>query len=96
MTMSPFEAMMLICFGISWPISIIKQLRVKQVQGKSPIFAAVVGLGYVAGITHKILYSRDIVLALYVLNLVMVSTDLALYIYYSRKNRQQSTETANA
>ena len=35
--MSPFEALMLICFGLSWPVSILKALRTK-VSGKSPLY----------------------------------------------------------
>jgi len=80
--MSVFEAMMLICFGISWPISILKSIRTKHVLGKSPLFMAILCLGYMSGITHKILYSRDWIVFLYVFNLVMVATDLALYFWY--------------
>ncbi len=77
--MSVFEAFMLVCFGISWPISIIKALRTRMVQGKSPLFMAIVCLGYLSGITHKLCYSLDWVILLYVLNLAMVGFDLYLY-----------------
>ena len=33
-----FELLMVLCFGISWPISIIKTLKTKCVSGKSPLF----------------------------------------------------------
>ena len=82
--MSPFEAIMLLCFGISWPISIAKSLRVKHVQGKSPVFSAVIAIGYMSGIIHKVFYNFDWILFLYALNLVMVTTDLVLYFHYSR------------
>ena len=36
-------------------------------------------IGYVAGIINKILYSNDIVLYLYILNLSMVSIDAILW-----------------
>ena len=36
--MNFFEATMLICFGVSWPVSIAKALRTKEVAGKSPWF----------------------------------------------------------
>ncbi|HOD99700.1 MAG TPA: hypothetical protein PLD40_00360 [Kiritimatiellia bacterium] len=80
--MSIFEAGMLICFGISWPISIAKSIRTKVVVGKSPLFMAILCLGYASGIAHKWLYSRDPVIALYTLNLLLVATDLALYFKY--------------
>ena len=80
--MSIFEAGMLICFGISWPISIAKSIRTKVVVGKSPLFMAILCLGYASGIAHKWLYSLDPVIALYTLNLLLVATDLALYFKY--------------
>jgi hypothetical protein len=77
--MSPFEIGMLICFGISWPVSILKSLRTRTVEGKSPLFMAIVCLGYVCGIIHKIVYNSDWVVILYALNLLMVLADLSLY-----------------
>jgi hypothetical protein len=82
--MSLFEALMLVCFGFSWPVSIAKALRTKVVAGKSPVFMAIVCLGYVSGIVHKALYAFDWVIALYAINLVMVVFDLVLYFAYSR------------
>lgn len=70
---------MLLCFGAAWPFSIIKSYKSKSVAGKSPYFLIVVIAGYISGIINKILYSNDIVMYLYILNLLMVATDLALY-----------------
>jgi hypothetical protein len=77
-----FEALMLICFGVSWPVSIAKSLRTRVVAGKSPAFMAIVCLGYVSGTLHKLLYSFDWVMALYVANMLMVAFDLFLYFRY--------------
>ncbi len=85
--MSIFEALMLLCFGLSWPISIAKALRTKKVEGKSPVFMAVICLGYLSGILHKLLYALDWVIALYILNLVMVAADLVLYFRYLPRGR---------
>jgi hypothetical protein len=82
--MSIFEAAMLVCFGLSWPISIAKSLRTKVVSGKSPLFMAIVCVGYVSGIIHKALYAFDWVILLYTVNLMMVLVDLALYRRYAR------------
>jgi hypothetical protein len=82
--MSIFEIIMLACFGVSWPISIVKSLKTRVVAGKSPLFMGIVILGYAAGITHKILYSRDWVVALYILNLLLVAVDMALYFRFSK------------
>jgi hypothetical protein len=80
---SLFEAVMVVCFGISWPISIAKTLRTKVVAGKSPMFMAIVCIGYLSGVVHKLLFSRDWITILYLTNLVMVAIDLALYRKYS-------------
>lgn len=83
--MSVFEIGMLVAFGFSWPISISKALRTKKVAGKSPLFMIIIMLGYVSGILHKVFYSYDFVLWLYVLNLLMVGFDLFLYLRYRTK-----------
>ena len=85
--MSIYEAIMLICFGASWPVSIWRTYKVKNPVGKSVIFLLLIIIGYVAGIINKILGTLDWVLWLYVLNLVMVSSDMILVIYY-RKLRE--------
>ena len=84
--MSVFEVMMLVCFGVSWPISIAKALRTKRVAGKSPLFMSIVIAGYASGIMHKIFYSFDWVIWLYGLNAVLVAIDMSLYFRYSRKS----------
>ena len=80
--MSIFEATMLVCFGISWPVSIAKALRTKVVSGKSPLFMAIVCLGYVCGVLHKAFYSCDWIIALYAVNMILVAVDLFLYFRY--------------
>ena len=77
--MSIFEAGMLLCFGAAWPTSIVKSLKSRSTQGKSVTFLFIVLVGYVFGIIHKILYSMDIVLIFYIINLIMVSTDTLIY-----------------
>jgi hypothetical protein len=80
--MSVFEIGMLLCFGAAWPFSIYKSLRTKDVRGKSLAFMIIVFAGYVSGILHKILYNYDAVVYLYMLNGLMVTVDIALYIRY--------------
>lgn len=80
--MSIFEATMLICFGMSWPISIAKSVRTKVVTGKSPLFMVLLCFGYLCGVIHKLLYSMDWVILLYTLNMVLVAIDLTLYFRY--------------
>ncbi|MDR0604915.1 MAG: hypothetical protein LBG80_11495 [Bacteroidales bacterium] len=80
------EMMMLLCFAVGWPVSIIKTLRTKIVKGKSSLFMVIVILGYVFGIIYKITSGFDWVSYIYIFNIVIVCTDLFLYFYYS-KNR---------
>lgn len=77
--MSIFEIIMLICFGLAWPFSIYKSYKSRDTKGKSVLFLFIVVVGYIAGIIHKLLYSRDGVVFLYLLNSIMVSTDIILY-----------------
>lgn len=77
--MSVFEIIMLVCFGAAWPLSIYKSYTSQSVAGKSVFFLYVIMLGYVSGIINKLLYNYDWVVFLYVLNLIMVTTDLLLY-----------------
>ncbi|HBT78547.1 MAG TPA: hypothetical protein DEB39_16865 [Planctomycetaceae bacterium] len=80
--MSWFEIGMLVCFAASWPVSIYKTWALKLGTAKSRSFILLVAVGYGCGIMHKILYSFDVVLLLYVFNLVLVLIDLGLVAYY--------------
>ena len=80
--------MFLLCFAVSWPISIVRSLRTKVVIGKSPIFMSLIILGYIFGIIHKLLYYRDFVIWLYVFNATLVATDLILYFVFIKRNRE--------
>ncbi len=77
--MSIFEALMLVCFGSAWPFSIYKSYTSRSNKGKSLFFLIIVEIGYLSGITHKLLYSYDLVLFLYLLNALLVFIDLLLY-----------------
>jgi hypothetical protein len=67
-----FESLMLICFGISWPISVWKSYTSRSTKGKSVIFTSAIILGYIAGICGKIAGDNiNYVLALYILNLLV-------------------------
>jgi lipopolysaccharide export LptBFGC system permease protein LptF len=82
-----FEGAMLICFGLGWPVAILKTLRVKRVEGKSLPFLVLIFCGYLAGIVSKLfrLHAHgylEPVTALYVLNAVMVGIEVLLYMRY--------------
>lgn len=77
--MSIFEAIMLICFGFSWPLSIYKSYKSRQTGGKSVIFLYLIFIGYIAGVINKLINGADLVTFLYILNGLMVSADILLY-----------------
>ena len=87
--MSIFEVIMLLCFGAAWPFSIYKSYTSRSASGKSVGFLIIILIGYVAGILNKLYYSFDFVIYLYVLNFLMVFTDMCLY-YRNKKLEQES------
>ena len=82
-----FEIIMIVSFGASWPLNVIKSYRARTAKGKSLGFLCLIFFGYIAGITSKLInpdYMANFgekwyVLFFYVLNLLMVGADLILY-----------------
>jgi hypothetical protein len=91
---SVFEIMMLACFGAAWPVAIYKSVKTRAIAGKSLPFLLIIVVGYVAGILNKILYHYDAVLYLYVLNVGMVSVDIALYLRNRRYHQRREQASA--
>ena len=89
-----FEAGMLLCFGAAWPLNIYKSVKSRTAAGRSMMFQWAILVGYICGIIHKILYSNDIVLYLYILNLVMVAIDTVLYLRNKKLDRQRAQQQA--
>ena len=87
--MGIFEFLMLCCFGFSWPFSIAKSLKSKSAKGKSLGFMLLVEAGYVFGIVHKLLYSRNWVIWAYVVLFLVVAVDIALYFRNSALDRRR-------
>ena len=82
------ECVMLICFGISWPISVYKSLKTRSTVGKCVAFTVAILVGYTAGIAGKIISGNlKYVLVLYFINFAVVSVDLALY-FINRKREK--------
>lgn len=71
---------MLICFGISWPISLIKNIKAGTAKNMSLQFNLLIIVGYLAGITAKILSGNTgYVLVAYIVNLIAVSANVVVY-----------------
>lgn len=78
--MSPYEVLMLVCFGFAWPPSIYKSWKSRETGGKSLVFMLIVEVGYLAGMLNKVFYHYDLVIWLYGLNFAMVLVDILLYL----------------
>lgn len=77
---SIFEAIMLICFGLSWPLNVIKAYKAKTTKGTSLPFIFLIIFGYISGITAKLVTNQiNYVLAVYLINLVIVSLNVVVY-----------------
>ena len=75
------EVMMLVCFGLSWPFNIMKSWKSRTAKGKSLLFECCVIIGYCCGLAGKIIGGKiTSVVAVYVLDILMVSVDLLLTI----------------
>ena len=82
------EFAMLFAFGFSWPFAIWRTYRAKRVDGKSPQFMFIVIFGYICGIAAHLVEGTKLWLCfVYIIDIALVSTDLALYFHYSGKNR---------
>jgi hypothetical protein len=87
-----FEVLMVVSFGISWPLSILKSYRAKTTQGKSLFFLLMILAGYAFGITSKFLSGKiTYVLFFYCLNFVMVATDIGLYFRNLKLDHSKTT-----
>ncbi|MDR2505078.1 MAG: hypothetical protein LBD16_03120 [Oscillospiraceae bacterium] len=74
------EACMVVCFGLSWPVSILKSVKSRTAKGKSVTFSYFILVGYLCGIVSKLAAGRiTYVFVFYIINLVAVSADVALY-----------------
>ena len=85
-----FEVMMLLCFGLSWPANIMKSLRSRTAKGKSLMFEALVVIGYLCGLAGKFISGNvTYVVAVYILDICMVSTDLCLTLRNTKLDKER-------
>ena len=82
------EIIMILSFGASWPMNVVKSYKARSAKGKSISFLILIFLGYVAGIASK--FANEVymasfaekwyVLVFYFINITMVSADILLYV----------------
>lgn len=72
---------MLVCFGLSWPINLIKAYKMRTAKSTSLPFILLILTGYIAGIAAKIVNGQTgYVLYVYLLNLAIVLVNIIVYI----------------
>ena len=97
-----FEIIMIVSFGASWPMNVLKSYKARTAKGKSLGFLCLIFFGYIAGIISKFMNEAYMasfadkwyVLFFYFLNLIMVGADLILYFRnkkLDKKNEAQFT-----
>lgn len=92
------EVVMIVSFGLSWPMNVVKSWKARTAKGKSLAFLCFIFFGYIAGIASKLLNeaymasfaTKWYVLIFYILNLIMVSADLVLYVRNKRLDKLAS------
>lgn len=74
------ESIMLICFGLSWPMSVVKNIKAHTAKSMSLPFILLIITGYVAGISAKLInHNYSYVLVIYFFNLLVVSINVVVY-----------------
>ena len=93
-----FEIVMIVSFGASWPMNVMKSYKARSAKGKSITFLALIFFGYIAGITSKLVNvdymanfaSKWYVLFFYVLNFIMVGADIVMYVRNLKLDRERA------
>lgn len=90
------EAFTILCFGLSWPISIRKSLVSKTAKGKSLFFEVFLLIGYAIGIFRKVIQLTVLGCSgaifflsffFYILNFAEICFDVCLYFRNCRYDR---------
>ena len=95
------EVIMIVSFGASWPLNLMKSYKARTAKGKSIAFLLLIFFGYIAGIVSKLCnptYMSEIgekwyVIFFYVLNFVMVGADLCMYFRNRRLDALRERES---
>ena len=90
------EALMILCFGLSWPMSVYKSYKSRTAKGKSLLFEVFIFIGYVFGIARKILqismgegngWIFYMAFIFYIFNIGLITIDMLLYIRNTRLDK---------
>lgn len=88
-----FELFMIVCFGVSWPLNILKAWRARTAKGSSVQFYFLILAGYLFGITSKAIKLRHgiatpgYVWFFYILNSLIVTVGILVWFRNRRLDR---------
>lgn len=92
---------MILCFGLSWPLSIYKSWTSRTAKGKSLYFEVFIWIGYIFGIANKFIsYMNNpdkdwiffLAWAFYFLNIAEITVDMVLYFRNVKLDKKRETE----
>lgn len=94
------EITMILLFGCSWPLNVIKSYKARTTKGKSILFLLFIFVGYIAGIASKFtneaymasFADKWYVLVFYFINITMVSIDILLYLRNLKLDRKNQVK----
>lgn len=101
---SIMEMLMVVCFGISWPLNISKAWKARTAKGTSILFYWFIWSGYVFAMIGKAVLIADhapqrwyvtvpwYVLFFYVLNTLMVTVGILIYFRNKRLDQLRGAE----
>ena len=96
-----FELIMIVSFGVSWPLNIYKAWKARSAKGTSVLFYFFIVIGYLFGIASKIIRQQRGITSpfyvwfFYVLNTLMVSAGIVLWFRNRRLDRIAERESGN-
>ena len=98
------EIIMIVSFGCSWPVNVVKSYKSRTTKGKSLMFLCLIFFGYIAGITSKLVNEAYMasfsqkwyVLIFYILNFLMVGADIIMYVRNYRLDQKRKADVASA
>ena len=94
------EIIMVLSFGASWPLNVMKSYKARTTKGKSLGFLVLIWFGYIAGIASKLCNEAYMTsfgqkwytLVFYVINFLMVTVDLLIYFRNYRLDKASKAE----
>ena len=97
------EIIMILSFGASWPLNVMKSYKARTAKGKSLFFEVFILIGYAVGIVRKLIqftamdatgFIFFLSAIFYILNFILISIDVALYFRNIKLDRERDAQAA--